>query len=188
MFMWSYVGIYGEIYKYLILTYLHREQEWQPQNFGVFVMDKNLERQLIAIEKRLQKLIRETVKEAIANELASAKYRSGQGTRFDASGGGLLVPIYKLSIPVQTTILALDTLGRKGTIRQIMDKTGMARSTETKHLSTLNEYGYIGEEKSIDDPRRKIYHLLPVALQELNKLPQEYRDKLVEKRIKTTKA
>jgi DNA-binding MarR family transcriptional regulator len=143
---------------------------------------ENLDEKLEAFEKRLKKLIKDTIREEIS--------RTEKGTRFyrgssDIVPRGVLVSFYSLSIPAQTTLLAIEKLEGKATIEKIISMTRMARSTEAKNLSMLRAYGYVEEEKSVDAPRKKIYLLTSAGKEEMEKLRQEHRDEIIKKRIKS---
>jgi len=93
------------------------------------------------------------------------------------------ISIYQLPIPEQTTLLAIAQLGGKAGVEDIMKKTGMARSTEAKHLSRLSIFGYVETSKDATNPRRKIYNMTKKAQDRVQGLPLEYSNELISTRL-----
>lgn len=147
-------------------------------------LSDELEKKLLELEERLKEVVKKTVKETVREELSKLKLRGRSVQVGDEKA--VIVPILEISIPIQTTLLAIKQSGGKATINQIMEKTGMARSTEAKNLSILRDYGYIEEEKSIEEPRKKIFILNNASMTELGELPEEYKKELIKKRIKNS--
>ncbi len=145
------------------------------------MMSKDLEKLLEELEKRIKRI----VKEAVADELAKHETQSKIRGALTHSPNEPLVSIFRLNIPALTTLLAIAELGGKATIDQITEKTGMARSTEAKNLSILREYQYIDEEKSVAEPRKKIYRITETATRELERLQKEYKEEIKRKRLRS---
>lgn len=141
---------------------------------------EDLEKLLEELEKRIRRVVKETVADELSKHESPSKVRGS----LPSSPKKPLVPIFKLTIPALTTLLAIAKLGGKATIDQIMKKTGMARSTEAKNLSILREYQYIDEEKSIAEPRKKIYRITGTATSELERLQKEYKEEIMRERLR----